>query len=317
MDSSDFESSGALSMLRPLGGANRTLVQLGTSAMQYIEHLPPPLLSHWIKCVWTLVDDASGPPVRPVQPVVPDGSVEIVFHLADPVSRLTGGVEVEQPRALVIGQTAEPTLLRPGSHVRALGIRLHPWGAAALLRRPVSELTGRSAPVGELVPQLEALGDVLVDAHLLEWPRIAFAHLSRNLFPQTRASQTTELVRAILERHGRITVSQLAATANCTTRSVERIMKRDVGLPPLLFARIARVQEAISRIRYARPHRLGRIALNCGYYDQAHFCREFRRLTSLTPTQFLTTGRPLTHAFVYGGSGHSSGICCSTDQRTI
>ena len=273
------------------------------SAMQYIEHLPPPLLSHWVKCAWTLVDDSSCPPqVRPVQPVVPDGCVEIVFHLADPFSRLTGGLEVEQPRALIIGQTAEPTLLRPGSRVRALGIRLHPWGAAALFRRPVSELTGISAPVGELVPQLEALGDALVDAQMSEWRRIAFAYLSRNLFPQTRASQTTELVRAILERRGRITVRQLAATANCTSRSVERIMQRDVGLPPLLFARIARVQEAISRIRYAKPHRLGRIALDCGYYDQPHFCREFRSLTSLTPTQFLATGRPLTHAFVYGGT---------------
>lgn len=270
------------------------------SAMQYIEHLPRPPLDQWVKCVWTLADDASVDSARSLQAVVPDGCIEIVFHFADPFSRLSDGSEVRQPRRLIVGQTTGPTLLRPGSSVRALGIRLLPWGGTVLFQMPVCELTDKFLPIRELLPQFEALGDELAAAPANERTRIAFVHLTKCLSLERRGTLTTKLIGAIVGSGGRVTVRQLADTLNSTTRTVERVMRRDIGLPPLLFSRIVRVQEALGRMRHSPPRRFGQMAMDCGYYDQAHFCRDFRRLTGMSPTQFVGADPGLAHAFVYG-----------------
>lgn len=270
--------------------------------MQYIEHQARPPLDQWVKCVWTLVDDATVGLIRPLQPIVPDGCIEIVFHFADSFSRLSDGTEVRQPPTLVVGQTTGPTVLRPGSSVRAVGIRLLPWGGTALLQIPICELTDRFLPIRELLPQFEALGEQLAAAPAHEWTRIAFSHLTKCLPVEPTGTLTTELVRAIVGSGGRVTVRELASTVHATTRSVERVMRRDIGLSPLLFARIVRLQKAIGRMRYSPQRRLGRIAIDCGYYDQAHFCRDFRQLSGMTPTQFVAADSGLTQAFAYGAT---------------
>ncbi|MEN8144212.1 MAG: helix-turn-helix domain-containing protein, partial [Gemmatimonadota bacterium] len=268
--------------------------------MHYLEHQPRPPLDQWVKCVWTLVDDATVGSVRPLQPIVPDGCIEIVFHFGDALSRLSEGSEVGQPHTLVVGQMTGPTLLRPGSNVRALGIRLLPWGGRVLFQMPICELTDRFLPVRELLPRFDSLADQLAAAPADERPRLAFSHLRKWLPVEPAGPLTKELVRAIVGSGGRTTVRELASTVNATTRSVERVMNRDIGLPPLLFARIVRVQKAIGRMRNEPPGRLGRIAMDCGYYDQAHFCRDFRQLSGMTPTQFVAADCGLTHAFAYG-----------------
>jgi AraC-like DNA-binding protein len=75
-------------------------------------------------------------------------------------------------------------------------------------------------------------------------------------------------------------------------------MREHVGLAPRDFRRIVRVQDAIRRLRGAPARRLGRIALEAGYFDHAHFCREFRRTTGVSPSAFLARERPLTEAFL-------------------
>jgi AraC-like DNA-binding protein len=63
-----------------------------------------------------------------------------------------------------------------------------------------------------------------------------------------------------------------------------------VGMPPKLFARIVRFDAALDMLR-RRAGSWAAIANGCGYYDQAHFIREFHEFAGVTPTQFVAEER--------------------------
>lgn len=65
-----------------------------------------------------------------------------------------------------------------------------------------------------------------------------------------------------------------------------------VGVPPKTLARIFRFERACARIRRAGNEGWGEIALACGYYDQAHFNRDFREFAATTPTEYMAARLP-------------------------
>jgi methylphosphotriester-DNA--protein-cysteine methyltransferase len=65
-----------------------------------------------------------------------------------------------------------------------------------------------------------------------------------------------------------------------------------VGLPPKLLARILRFDRVVARLRTQDPERWADVAYDAGYYDQAHFNRDFRELAGTTPSAFLASRLP-------------------------
>jgi AraC-like DNA-binding protein len=69
--------------------------------------------------------------------------------------------------------------------------------------------------------------------------------------------------------------------------------RRQVGVTPKTYARLLRFERTLELLRgRARDAPLGGIAATVGYYDQAHFDREFRSFAGCTPTEFLRESDP-------------------------
>jgi AraC-like DNA-binding protein len=92
--------------------------------------------------------------------------------------------------------------------------------------------------------------------------------------------------RRLVTEHGRLAVHELTRELACSRRYLAAQFRDHVGLPPKVTARILRFQRAVSMLENGEPQ-LERIALDCGYYDQAHFNRDFRAFAGSTPTEFL------------------------------
>ena len=80
----------------------------------------------------------------------------------------------------------------------------------------------------------------------------------------------------------------LAEAADVSPRRLRELFLREVGLPPKRLARILRFREALARLATTPAVDLTRLALDCGYYDQAHLYRDFRALARMTPVDYLT-----------------------------
>jgi AraC-like DNA-binding protein len=65
------------------------------------------------------------------------------------------------------------------------------------------------------------------------------------------------------------------------------LFRAQVGLTPKLYCRLRRFETALTLIGQQKEPNWARLALRCGYFDQAHFNRDFRALSGLCPTEYL------------------------------
>jgi AraC-like DNA-binding protein len=67
---------------------------------------------------------------------------------------------------------------------------------------------------------------------------------------------------------------------------LERQFLQVIGLPPKVYG-IARFQNVMQALQYAAFQAWPALAMDCGYYDQAHFIKEFKTFTGTTPSEFI------------------------------
>ena len=89
---------------------------------------------------------------------------------------------------------------------------------------------------------------------------------------------------AAIEANPSIRIAELRDLVGVSTKRLIALFRTEVGLSPKAYARIRRFQAALRLLSAGRPG--ARVAADVGYFDQAHFVREFRSFTGITPTQY-------------------------------
>lgn len=242
---------------------------------RYREHPPCPALAPYVRCFWTL----RGPPASPgTRQVVPDACQDLLFRFQGPS---------DGPSAVAVGTMTEPLPVPDEGEADFLGVRFHPWGARPFLGVPARELTDLSVPLDDLWGP--ASREVTEGLDALPPGRCRIRTLERAL--AGRLGESDEVpdaaVRAAVRRleasRGAIAVAELASRVGLGRRQLGRRFRDAVGLPPSVAARVVRFQAALARIHAAPALSLSRVALEAGYYDQAHLTREFRALAGEPP----------------------------------
>jgi AraC-like DNA-binding protein len=273
--------------------------------LRYRAFAPSAPLVPYVGCYWTLTGRV--PPGTPPERVLPDGHPELVWDLADPVaSRSLTGVPRVEGQAVLVGQITRPILLQPTGRIDLLAIRFRPEALGAFLNGPPADgFTDRDFRVDDVVgARLRDFGDHAADAPTTE-ARIAL--LEARLLADLRHAAPVDrriaaAVALISARRGTVRVEDVAAAVEVSPRQLERLFLAQVGLGPKRLARITRFHAAIARLADAPPASWSRIALRCGYYDQAHLIRDFREFADAPPGSFLSGGEhSLTEAFLSDG----------------
>jgi AraC-like DNA-binding protein len=109
-------------------------------------------------------------------------------------------------------------------------------------------------------------------------------------------SWLTSLTAKIVQRGGQISIDRLVADAGISNRQLERRFLCEVGLSPKQLCRILRFQQ-IFRALNGNDATWAAVALDCGYYDQAHLIRDFRQFSGVTPAALLQHSSALTEYF--------------------
>jgi AraC-like DNA-binding protein len=81
-------------------------------------------------------------------------------------------------------------------------------------------------------------------------------------------------------------VADLAARHHVSVRTVQRLFTQYVGIGPKWVMQRYRLHDALERLDRRRRQDWTRFALDLGYYDHAHFLRDFRSLVGLTPAAY-------------------------------
>jgi AraC-like DNA-binding protein len=265
-------------------------------ALHYVERPAPPAIALAVECVWS-VADRQGRADRPRDRVIPDGCPELIVHLADRYARVVDGRLVRQPAAFLAGTLSRPWIVQAPSRVATIGVRFRPGGLTALFGASLTGTADREVPLAALPAGVRALAGAIRGARGPASARAAaerwlVAHAVRP--PLRGAAALPEpacaaAVRAIRRRRGRIGVDAMAVAVGLSRRRLERLFRRETALSPKQFIRIVRLTALLRRLEAPDRDRLIDIALDAGYFDQAHMARDFKALTARRPSSGRAT----------------------------
>jgi AraC-like DNA-binding protein len=167
-------------------------------------------------------------------------------------------------------------------------VNLAPPAAHALFGVPLDALARLAVPVEDvldepfLVERLHEAGSWGARFELLD---AVFAKRLRAA--RLPSAEVDWAWRRLVESHGCVAVNELAHELGWSRKRIVARFRREVGLNPKAVARIARFERAKRLAQAAARPDWARIAVDAGYYDQAHLGNEFRRVTGRTPATFF------------------------------
>ena len=263
--------------------------------MRYSEIKSQFPLDQFVECFWTLESDV--PSTEPER-ILPDGCVELILNFGAPFSQHNNNTPSLQPRNFLVGQMTGPIFISPTGAVQLLGIRFHPGGTLPFLRVPLHEITDRVVELGGLSCELEReLLSAASDAKSLPKKAEAVERvLTQRLTILRQDNRLIHLAARIVASAGMMPVDQLAHEAGISSRQLERRFLREVGIGPKLLGRIIRFQQVFRAVDQ-RSSAWAAVALECGYYDQAHLIRDFNQFAQQTPAALFSSQSALTESF--------------------
>jgi AraC-like DNA-binding protein len=240
-------------------------------AAMYTEFVSSPRLSRYVECYWSR-DDARG---KPDHWVVPDGCVDILFSQRD------SALELSVVGLMTVGKKIE---IVPGQSF--FGVRFRPGMAAAFIP-DVVHLTDKIEPVENIIGAAgRRLCEKLVDVATFYDKAAVMEQFLRPLEPADKAQR----VFARLTTY-ELSVDQAAAESGFSVRQLRRVCMDRSGISPKYLTRILRFRRAAEGIASAASDRIqpnwAGFAAACGYFDQAHFIREFQGFMGFTPGRYL------------------------------
>ena len=266
--------------------------EAGVAAGGGVTARPHPLLAGDVVDYSGYWERASGPRR---QRHLPSSAISIIVG-AEPL-RIVEGPGADRfargVRSFVAGPHDRAAVTENDGPQSGVELRLTPLGARRLLGVPLRELSGA---VVDLTDVLAPVADELTD-RLLGTPgwagRTAAADdvLTRLLAAAPPADPlVAEACRRLDAGRGAAPIGQLATDLGCSRRHLAQRFGQEVGVTPKAYARMLRFERAVARLGEPACPPLATLATACGYYDQAHFNREFRSFAGCSPRAYLDAG---------------------------
>ncbi|QAY68021.1 helix-turn-helix domain-containing protein [Paenibacillus protaetiae] len=207
--------------------------------------------------------------------VVPDGCVDLLF-CCDPA----------RPFAMVCGSVLAGQRITFLNDTDYFGVRLTPALSMQIPGLPLKELVEVQAPIEQVWASYAHASEQIAACRGLNERIRYFERLGRNMLSaqEDMTGLVTYCLHAVHASKGLVPVQELSAYTGYSERYVRTKFENALGMPPKMYNRIIRFQHAL-RSMMADGVLLMDVADSHGYYDQAHFAKEFKTFTGMTPRQ--------------------------------
>jgi AraC-like DNA-binding protein len=241
----------------------------------YREIPPSARLRRYVECYWWQSREGAGD-----YEVLPDGCVDILLTRS-------GG----EPMGLAtVGLMTTPMQGQGAPAQSFFGARFRPGMASAFIPG-VELLTDETKPLDDLIgSSARRMFERLAESHGLEDMAGVMDQLLRPLDPPDIADRALWQLES-----AEGSLDQAITQSGLSVRHFRRLCLERAGVSPKYLSRILRFRKAAERIgamagkgrqNLAQPS-WADFAVACGYYDQAHFIREFQEFAGCTPGRFL------------------------------
>ena len=264
--------------------------------MLFRHRVPRPPLDTFVESIWLY---QSEPQPHALERILPTGAAQLIVNLKEDQTRLYDPNChyrcVTTAGTVLSGVQSRYQIIDTSEQEYVAGVAFRPGGTVAFMRGPTHETSDADIPL-ELLwgrrrstalrerllesrspdAKLNAIEDALREAWIPAGlhPAVAFALTAFDRVPLT---------------------TSITAVTNVIGLSAKRFIERfriEVGMTPKRYCRIRRFQQAVARAHGGHQVDWARVALDCGYFDQAHFIHDFRSFAGLTPTAYQAAQTP-------------------------
>lgn len=264
----------------PAAGPARGVLKSAATEGQFrhARRSPPPELAHIIAHFWLVSWDLRGLAPHTAE-TLPHPNAHAVF---EPGGSTVAGVHTAKFSRVLKGR----------SH--AFGVKFTPGSLRPFLNAPVSSLTDRTVPVRQVFgSESDALETILVSTDDESTLTAAASDFFRARIPppDENLPLAARLVNRILSEPDLLTVDDLAVRTGLGKRSLQRLFSEYVGVTPRWVIRRYRLHELVERFNSGERPDYAQLAVELGYFDQAHLINDFRSIAGYTPSRYKSIAR--------------------------
>lgn len=229
--------------------------------------------------------------------LLPNGESGIVFDLRE------APIQIYSADNVAISSTFEPAVfcgartdcfvIDTSAQQRVAGIQFTPGGAFPFLGIPANEVARATYSLEDVWPR---------DAGRMR-ERLLAARNVREIFAVLEQELAARLLRQPRALHGGVIaatqqlprgvrVRDVAERIGLSPRRLNDLFEMQTGLTPKAFQRVRRFQRALLKLHKGWQEEWASLALDCGYYDQAHFIHDFREFAGMTPGEYVAVATP-------------------------
>ena len=254
---------------------------------------PQDSLKPYVKFLWTL--DSENGFHSDFERFLPDGCAELVFNYKVCPKLATNNMEETLPTSFVQGQIKKPVRIVAASGIGMVGARFFPFGIRKFLKLPISELNNKTLSTHFLFGNTTKIEETFCQEVIIENKvKVLETFLTDKLLPDFNSDyMVQDCVQKIIGSNGNIEVANLRKRIRISDRHLERRFSEIIGITPKTLQRITRFQYVLGLAHQKKIRNMGTLSLDLGYYDHAHFTKEFRQFSGLCPQKFFSDCHPL------------------------
>jgi AraC-like DNA-binding protein len=220
--------------------------------------------------------------------IVPGTSIVMGFQYSGKLSYSSEDKSIPLHSSGITGLMDTFRIFSNTDHTGSVLVLFTETGASAFFKDPLYELFNQSLALDDLVlrSQMDVVSEQICEARSNEG-RIRVVEnflLSRlkNAVPDELVALAVGLIQ---QTNGNIRIALLAEKLNISQSRLEKRFRKVVGASPKKFATIVRLRHILGS-ETSRSELTG-LALDAGYFDQAHFIKDFKSFTGQTPEQYF------------------------------
>ncbi len=258
--------------------------------MPYRHRVPRPPLDAFIESIWVYRND---PQPHALERILPNGAAQLIVNLKEDETRL---YDPECPHRHVATSGSVLSGVRSGFQVidtseqeYVAGVAFRPGGTLPFMHAPAHETRDADVPLDALWGRRRAIAfrQRLLESDGIDATVDALEAALREMWCPRTLHSAVNFALAAFDRAPSTT--SVAAVTDAIGLSAKRFIERfksEVGLTPKRYCRVRRFQHAVALSSSGRHVDWTGVAIDCGYFDQAHFIHDFRSFSGITPTDY-------------------------------
>lgn len=191
--------------------------------------------------------------------------------------------------AWIYGIPSRPFVRELRGEGRVLGIKFRAGGFYPFWRQDIADLTGTTVAAAALLSSdtdrwMHDILDANDDAGMAS--RAESMLLARLPSRDEQAELAADIVRQVIEDREIIRVEQMSELSGLSIRQLQRLFRKYIGVTPKWIIKRFRLQEVAARLEQDAAVQWAELAVQYGYFDQAHLIKDFKSVLGKSPVEY-------------------------------